>query len=60
MKRETLLFIIIVIFLIGLGFEIGWAVFSHVSYKQGQIDALNGKYRYEKVIEADTTYIKIK
>lgn len=26
-------------------------------YKQGQIDALNGKWKYEVVVKPDTTYI---
>lgn len=26
-------------------------------YRQGQIDALNGKWKYEVVVKADTSYI---
>jgi len=29
-------------------------------YKQGQIDALNGIQKYDKIITKDTIYIKIK
>jgi hypothetical protein len=28
-----------------------------LGYKQGQIDALNGKWKYEQVVQPDTLYI---
>jgi len=36
----------------------GWARFSYnIGYYQGQKDALDGKWQYEKVIVPDTTII---
>ena len=29
-------------------------------YEDGQIDAMNGKYKYEMIISQDTTYMEIK
>lgn len=47
---------------LALGFSIGLlgrqiGIAEQRGYKRGQIDALNGKWKYEVVVNTDTTYI---
>ena len=41
--------------ILAIGFLCGTLSMSD-RYKRGQIDAMNGKWKYEMIIKADTTY----
>lgn len=47
-------FTALIVFIMSASFSMG----QIHGYKQGQIDALNGKWEYEQVVQPDTLYIK--
>jgi hypothetical protein len=53
-ELDTVIFIFILIIALGYGLLIGGAFFDfREKYKQGQIDALNGKIKYHKSFNDD-------
>jgi hypothetical protein len=58
--KEDISIITLGVLILCTGFLIGILCGIDIGYKEGQTDAINGKWKYEKHIVIDSTYIQIK
>lgn len=58
-KYDNIYIIVWLLIGIGIGLFTGLFIFGVKYYKEGQIDAMKGKYKYEIIIKQDTTYKRI-